>query len=234
MELRDSKFFIWYYENASKVLQFIFGKKRQKEFYEWLFWKLKKLKEKSLTNHHYEEFFTSYFGFELADYKGKKVVDVGCGPRGSLEWAEVAQERVGLDTLADKYVKMEGKHHKMNYVQAGAEDIPFDDGYFDFVSSFNSLDHVDDLDRSIGEIARVVKSGGYFMLISDIHSYPTICEPSAFSWDIVEKFKVSMSVVSENHYEGNLMYKSIREGVAFDHSNQKERYGIITALFKKN
>lgn len=233
MELRDSKFFIWYYENASKLLQFLFGKKRQKEFYEWMFWKVKKLKEKKLTNHHYEEFFTAYFGFSHEDYKGKKVMDIGCGPRGSLEWAEMTDERIGLDTLADKYVKMEGKNHRMKYVNAGSEAIPFDDNYFDFVSSFNSLDHVDDLDTSINEIIRVIKPGGYFLLISDIHSYPTICEPSAFSWDIVGKFKGAMELKSENHYEGNLMYKSIREGVKFDHENKHDRYGIVTALLKK-
>ncbi|MFT6747381.1 MAG: ubiquinone/menaquinone biosynthesis C-methylase UbiE [Glaciecola sp.] len=233
MELRDSKFFIWYYENASKVFQFVFGKKRQKEFYEWLFWKIKKLKEKKLTNHHYEEFFTSYFGFTQEDYEDKKVMDIGCGPRGSLEWANMTSERIGLDTLADKYVKLEGKHHKMKYVQAGSEAIPFEDGYFDFVSSFNSLDHVDDLGKCIKEIIRVVKPGGYFLLISDIHSYPTICEPSAFNWDIIDEFKDGMEIVSENHFEGNLMYKSIREGVKFDHSNKEDRYGIITVLLKR-
>jgi len=233
MELRDSKFFIWYYENASKLLQFIFGKKKQKEFYEWLFWKIQKIKEKKLTNHHYEEFFTTYFGFTPQDYSGKKIMDVGCGPRGSLEWADMVAERVGLDTLADKYVKLEGKHHKMKYVQAGTESIPFDAEYFDVVSSFNSLDHVDNLDNSIEEIMRVVKPGGYFLLISDIHSYPTICEPSAFNWDIVDKFKGRMEMISESHYEGNLMYKSIRKGTKFDHSNKDDRYGIITAKFKK-
>jgi hypothetical protein len=71
------------------------------------------------------------------------------------------------------------------------------------------------------------------LLISDIHSYPTICEPSAFNWDIIDEFKDGMEIVSENHFEGNLMYKSIREGVKFDHSNKEDRYGIITVLLKR-
>lgn len=234
MELRDSKFFQWYYENASKVFQKILGKKRQKEFYEWLFWKFKKLKEKKLTNSHYEYFFTTYFGFTKEDYSHKRVMDIGCGPRGSLEWATNASERYGLDTLANRYVKMEGKNHQMKYVQGGSENIPFGDSYFDFVSSFNSLDHVDDLEKSILEIKRVVKPGGYFLLIADIHSYPTICEPSAFNWDIVQKFSPEFNVLDEKHFEGNLMYKSIREGVVFNHENQTDRYGILTVLFQKN
>lgn len=233
MELRDSKFFIWYYENASKVLQAVLGKKRQKEFYEWLFWKLKKIREKQLTNHHYEYFFTSYFGFDHEFYKDKKVLDIGCGPRGSLEWANMTQERIGLDTLADRYVKMEGKNHQMTYRQGGSEAIPYPSNYFDIVSSFNSLDHVDDLNQSIAEIKRVLQVGGYFLLIADIHSYPTICEPSAFNWDIVNSFLPEFELVKEQHFEGNLMYKSIRAGVPFNHDNEEDRYGILTALFRK-
>lgn len=234
MEFRDSKFLQWSYKNGSMVMQKILGNKRQKEFYEWVFWMSKKIREGKLTNHHYEYFFTSYFGFSKEDYSGKKVMDIGCGPRGSLEWADNTSERIGLDTLADKYVKMEGKRHKMKYVNAGSESIPFEDNYFDFVSSFNSLDHVDDLQQSIDEIIRVVKPGGYFLLIADIHSYPTVCEPSAFQWDIVNKFNKDFTVVKEHHYEGNLMYKSIRKGVPFDHNDKKDRYGIVTALFQKN
>ena len=233
MELRDSKFFQWYYENSSKVFLKLLGKKRQKEFYEWLFWKFKKIKEKRLTNHHYEYFFTKYFGFSLQDYQNKTVLDIGCGPRGSLEWAKIASERIGLDTLADKYVKMEGKYHEMKYVQGGAEKIPFSENYFDFISSFNSLDHVDDLFLSIHEIKRVLKPKGYFLLIADIHSYPTFCEPSAFSWDIVNQFTPEFKVLQENHFEGNLMYKSIRKGIEYNHDDLTERYGILTVLFQK-
>ena len=121
----------------------------------------------------------------------------------------------------------------MRYVQGGAEQIPFPDDYFDIISSFNSLDHVDDLTKSISEIKRVLKPGGKFLLISDIHSYPTICEPSAFQWDVVHRFSPEFRVIKELHFEGNLMYKSIREGVPFNHDNQEDRYGILTVSFEK-
>ncbi|MEY5042416.1 MAG: hypothetical protein RLZZ414_1980 [Bacteroidota bacterium] len=233
-DLRNNSFLQWYYRNATKVFQPIFGVKKQKEFYEWLFWQIQKLKEGKLKNTHYEYFFTTYFGLTKEEYFGKNILDIGCGPRGSLEWASGANKRVGLDTLAKQYIKMEGKKHQMEYVEAGAENIPFDDGYFDFVSSFNSLDHVDDLQKSIAEIKRVVKSGGKFLLISDIHLHKTICEPSSFSWDIVEQFLPEFNLIKQNHYEGNLLYKSIRAGVPYNHQNPQERYGVLTALFVKN
>lgn len=232
--LRNIGFFQWYYQKFSKVVQPILGVKRQKEFYEWLFWVMKKASEgKVMSNHHYEYFFTEYFGLTREDYNSVSVLDIGCGPRGSLEWAKMTEQRIGMDTLAKKYLKLGGAKHEMKYIEAPAESMPFEDHYFDVVSSFNSLDHVDDLDKSIQEIKRVTKKGGKFLLIADIHSYPTICEPSAFNWDITVKFSPEFKIIREHHYEGNLMYKSIREGVPFDHSNSTDRYGILTVLFER-
>ena len=38
-----------------------------------------------------------YFNLDKSFYKNKRILDVGCGPRGSLEWDDMALERVGLD-----------------------------------------------------------------------------------------------------------------------------------------
>src|SRR4029079_10710133 len=101
-------------------------------------------------------FYTSHFGLSASDYAGKRILDIGCGPRGSLEWADMTAERVGLDPLADEYLKLGAKNHKMSYVAAPSEKIPFPDGHFDVVCSFNSLDHVDDIPTTINKIIRVV------------------------------------------------------------------------------
>src|SRR5687767_10314946 len=51
-------------------------------------WKEKEAQESGrLLNTHYEPFYTTVFGLTHADYAGKAVLDIGCGPRGSLEWA---------------------------------------------------------------------------------------------------------------------------------------------------
>ena len=199
---------------------------------ELLYWKIKKFEEKQLTNHHYKFFFTQYFDLDESFYDQKKISDIGCGPRGSLEWADNALERYGLDPLANSYKKIEGSH-RMKYIQGVSEDIPFKENYFDIITSFNSLDHVDDIEKSIIEITRVLKPGGLFLLIADIHDMPTITEPSAFSWDIMLKFEVHFNILSEKHFEGHQLYKSIREGVRFDHKNEKKRYGVLTCKLEK-
>lgn len=221
------------YGAFSKFLHLFFSPAQIKERFELLYWQLMKWKDPQLGNQHYEAFYTTYFGLNKAFYAGKKIIDIGCGPRGSLEWANTAKERVGLDPLVSQYLKLGATKHQMTYCQANAEAIPYPDNHFDVVTSFNSLDHVDNLDKVIAEIIRVLTPNGLFLLISDIHDNPTICEPSAFGWDICQRFTPQLQVVEEKHFEGHQLYKSIRKGIPFNHKEETKRYGVLTAKFVK-
>jgi len=205
--------------------------KRIRELY---YWKFVKGEEKELSSNHYSQFFTSHFNLNESYYNGKKILDIGCGPRGSLEWAEMASERIGLDPLADKYLKLGAANHKMTYINAPAENIPFEEKHFDIITSFNSLDHVDDIDQTVSEIKRVLKLGGIFLLITELNHEPTVAEPITFSWDIVKKFEPEFEIVEERHYEKrNGIYKSLRENILYDHSNLKQRPGVLSVKFRK-
>jgi len=78
--------------------------------------------------------------------------------------------------------------HIDDLIQTRAEQIPFPDGHFDIVTSFNSLDHVDDLARTIHEIKRVAKPNGHFLLIVEIDHPPTPTEPLTLTKDILNSF----------------------------------------------
>ena len=130
--------------------------------------------------------FCEHFGLEPSFYEGKRILDVGCGPRGSLEWADMALERVGLDPLAESYRELGTDRHAMAYVTAPAERIPFPDGHFDVVSTFNSLDHVDDLDAAISEITRVTAPSGSWLVLVEAEAPPTATEPQTVPWDIFD------------------------------------------------
>jgi len=146
----------------------------------------------------------------------------------------MATERVGLDPLANEYLKLGAKTHKMSYVNAPAEKIPFDEDYFDIVSSFNSLDHVDDIDITIKEIKRVLKLRGIFLLITDVNHEPTVTEPLTFSWDIINEFKPEFEEIEVKHYEKqNGIYRSIRENIIYDHTDLTNRSGVLLVKFKK-
>lgn len=192
-------------------------------------------REGVLQNSWYHGFYTVHFGLSDDFYAGKRILDIGCGPRGSLEWADMTALRVGLDAIADDYRALGADRQKMIYLQAVAEAIPFPADHFDVVCSFNSLDHVDDLDAAIREIMRVLAPGGLFLLLTDLHDEPTVCEPSTFSWDIVARCAPPLEVLDERHYEKGErgMYTSITDAVPFDHNDARQRYGVLSVKFRK-
>lgn len=188
-----------------------------------------------LNNSHYEYFYTTFFGYHKSFFDNKKILDIGCGPRGSLEWADNSKERIGLDPLADSYRALGSDRHSMTYVNSGSENIPYATNYFDIVCSFNSLDHVDNLDATICEIKRVLNIGGHFFLITDVNHDPTPTEPISLEWNVVELFAPEFIVYSLQHYEkgANGIYNSIQhEREPYNHQKQIRRYGILCAAFK--
>ena len=199
------------------------------------YWIKRKNEEGTLHASWYEYFYTEHFGLGVEDYAGLRVLDIGCGPRGSLEWAENAGERIGLDPLADEYRKLRPEGYQMEMIAAGSESIPFADGYFDIVASFNSLDHVDDLDETISEIKRVVCPGGYFLLLTDVNHKATLCEPIEFGWEIAQAFTDVLEIVEERRLEKSVpnMYQSIRANIPYDMKDKTQRYGITSVKFRK-
>ena len=205
----------------------------KKYYYELEYWQRRKLKEGDLSNEHYKYFYTKHFGLDDSFYTGKRILDIGCGPRGSLEWADMAAERVGIDPLVESYKALAIDKHKMRYIKTGAENILFEDEYFDVVSSFNSLDQVDNIDQAIAEIIRVIAPGGFFLLITDVNHAPTKREPLEFSWDIVSKFNSNLKLVEEKHFERSRdgTYASISPNITYDHSKPKKEYSVLSARF---
>jgi SAM-dependent methyltransferase len=205
-----------------------------KGLYEWAYWKSRQIEEGTLANSWYVELFTTRVGLDQAFYAGKKILDVGCGPRGSLEWADMAAERVGLDPLVERYRALGIDQHRTHYVNAPVERIPDPDNYFDVVSSINSLDHVDDVDAAMREMLRVLTPGGMILLVVEIHPRPTIAEPHALPWDLARRFGPLTHVLEERHLERpdhGVGHFDVR--VPFDHDDQTERSGVLVAKLAK-
>ena len=159
-----------------------------KEDAELGYWREVLAREGTFANGQYEGFFTTQFGLTREDYVGKRVLDIGCGPRGSLEWATMASVRVGADPLVDRYRELGIDAHAMEYVHAGAESLPFEDAAFDVISSFNSLDHVDEVGAAIREMTRVAAPGALGLLFVEIGHEPTAMEPQTLDWDLLDRF----------------------------------------------
>lgn len=207
---------------------------RYKELNELAYWAWRKARERQLGNDHYRHFYTAQFGIQPEFYAGKKLLDIGCGPRGSLEWADMAAERVGLDPLAKQYLRLGAKHHRMSYVAAASEAMPFADRYFDVAFSFNSLDHVEDLAKTVSEIKRVLKPGGLFLLITDVNHEPTACEPQRLTWETAQAFAPELELLEQADFERQQgVYDSLKAARRYDHADPTPRYGILTAKLRR-
>lgn len=117
-------------------------------------------------------------GLTEASFSGMKVLDVGCGPHGGLMLFRDC-EKYGIDHLVEGYraIGYPLEQHGITYVDCKAEETPFADGFFDAIICINALDHVDDLERTIREISRVMRPGGRFMGQFNFHERPTATEP---------------------------------------------------------
>jgi ubiquinone/menaquinone biosynthesis C-methylase UbiE len=145
----------------------------------------------------------------------------------------MTSERTGVDPLAEKYLEMGAKDHKMTYKKAYVENLPFPDNYFDMICSFNSLDHVENMEIACKEITRTLKANGLFLLIVDIHTMPTLTEPQTMNWNFVNDYFPEFDIVEEKHLERTETYKiysNVRNNKIVDNDSNK---GVLTAKLKK-
>ena len=219
---------------VTKVYLRLFEPSRLKGFHELKYWKRKKGEEGDLSNKHYQYFYTTHFDLENSYYKNKTLLDIGCGPRGSLEWANNAYRCIGLDPLAKEYLKLGADKHNMEYIDSPSEKIPLEDGTCDAVFSFNSLDHVEDIEKTISEIKRVIKPNGIFLLLVEINHPPTVCEPHNLSPSlIVETLKPEFSCHDIQIYrqKGAGIYDSIEIGNKIENPVNTKEVGYFSAKF---
>lgn len=93
---------------------------------------------------------------------GTKILDIGCGISTILHY--IKGEKTGLDPLAEEYKELYEYPSDINVIKGFGENIPFADEYFDAVISTNNLDHVTDPQKTVNEINRVLRTGGFFIL----------------------------------------------------------------------
>ncbi len=110
----------------------------------------------------------AYVSRVLAGRLTRTVLDVGCGG-GILaeEFARAGFEVTGIDpapeTIETARAHAAGSGMTIAYQTGSGEDLPFAAASFDVVACCDVLEHVEDLDRVIGEAARVLKPGGLFL-----------------------------------------------------------------------
>jgi ubiquinone/menaquinone biosynthesis C-methylase UbiE len=128
---------------------------------------------------------------EAARLTGReRVLDVGCGPgHTALAFAPRSAEVVALDLSAEmleagRALAAERGVGNLRFEQGDVENLAFEPGSFDVVTSRVSAHHYPDPDRALREIARVLVPGGLFLLVDSVA--PEDDEQDTF-FDLIER-----------------------------------------------
>nr|MBA4405040.1 hypothetical protein [Nanoarchaeum sp.] len=116
--------------------------------------------------------FYSLLPFNL---KNSKILDIGCGSgQDAVYYNRIGAKVFGID-ISEKEIEM-AENLKVGIFSVGdMNKLPFNDSCFDQVTSFYALQASQNVERTIIEMIRVVKKGG-FILIQTKHPFRTIIE----------------------------------------------------------
>lgn len=100
----------------------------------------------------------------LGNVKGKKILDLGCGPGlYNRRLSKMGADVKGID-LSKGLIKIAKEENpNLDFVVGDAEKLPYKNSQFDIVLSTLVLGHLEKWDRALGEINRVLKKGGIFI-----------------------------------------------------------------------
>jgi len=121
-------------------------------------------------------FWSSLFGHTLLDNldykKNINILDIGCGTGFPL--LEVAQRYgnsckvYGVDPWLNAIIRLKEKAafynvQNVKLFDCKAEDLPFENGFFDLIISNNGINNVESLPKVLSEVNRVSKNGCQFV-----------------------------------------------------------------------
>lgn len=95
---------------------------------------------------------------------GSRILEIGCGIGTVVsELAQQGHRATGTDIsrVAIEYGRT--KYPGLDLQVLPAEELPFADGTFDFVLSFDLFEHIAQIDRHVSEVHRVLKPQGYYL-----------------------------------------------------------------------
>jgi ubiquinone/menaquinone biosynthesis C-methylase UbiE len=102
------------------------------------------------------------FNLNYEFFKNKDVLEVGCGATGIIFFLKNSKTRIGIEPMdVDDLIE----DWKRPFVRTGVgEELPFEDSSFDVAICFSVLEHILDPAKLLGEVYRVLRDRGDFLL----------------------------------------------------------------------
>lgn len=100
-----------------------------------------------------------------------RVLDLGCGTGSYIESQSRSGKHQniewhGIDPSAAMLTRARTKVSRAHFHLGKAETLPFEEGFFDYVTSRFSLHHFDDPRAALRDVHRVLKNNGHFKIVN--------------------------------------------------------------------
>ncbi len=124
----------------------------------------------------------------LAPKKGEKILDIACGEGYfTRAYHNEGVRTYGSDISSELIHIARTKSKEVTYFVAPAEDLSFaDDELYDAASLILAIQNIKGLDETVSEVARILKTGGRFLLVMN---HPSFRIPHQSNWQHDEKTK---------------------------------------------
>lgn len=149
----------------------------------------------------------------LPDFKGKRVLDLGCGFGWHCQYAleHGAREVVGVD-ISSKMVDVakEKTSKKIKYICKPVEDVEFDTNSFDAIISSLTFHYIESFENIVKNVSRWLASGGDFVFSVE---HPIFTAQGDQKWFIDKEGNKLHFPVDNYFFEGLRETNFLGEGV---------------------
>lgn len=176
--------------------------------------------------------------FSLLPVAGKQTVDIGCGEgRVCRDLKMLGHSVIAVDASPTLVTLAREADPEGTYIHANAAALPLEDHCADLAVAFMSLHDVDDLDKAVMEIARVLEPGGR-ALIAIVH--PLNSAGKFVGHDEDSEFVIQGSYLDEFRYsdfierDGLSLTFNSRHRSLESYSRAIERAGLLIEAIREH
>jgi len=115
--------------------------------------------------HHLKEF--------LISVRGNRLLDIGCADGTTTRQIKKILPLTtitGIDLYKKAIDHAKRKAGKIRFIHGDVHKLPFDDNSFEIVTAIETIEHLDNPNRALTEIYRVLKPNGYLIIGQDTDS----------------------------------------------------------------
>ena len=156
-----------------------------------------------------------------------RVLDVGCGSGWAtrlLAGFAIKGRVTGID-ISDEMIRVARDSSRtfpnVNFETASAEQLPFSDKEFSHAFSMESLYYYANIAKAVGEVFRILKTGGLFVAVVDLYWE----NEATHQW--IDNLKVPVELLSVDDYRSlfiDVGFVNIRDQRLFDPTPIPENY----------